>query len=62
MRTARIGGTTVSVPSDIVLPQFDNGYANTTINGVEYRVRTFTAGAASIARRRAAGRNAASHR
>jgi signal transduction histidine kinase len=37
------------VPSDIVLPQFDNGYANTTINGVEYRVRTFSAGVASIA-------------
>ena len=49
VRTARIGSTTVSVPSDIVLPQFDNGYANTTINGVEYRVRTFAAGQASIA-------------
>jgi two-component system sensor histidine kinase PrrB len=49
LRTARIGGTTVSVPSDIVVPHFDNGYANTTINGVEYRVRTFSAGEASIA-------------
>jgi two-component system sensor histidine kinase PrrB len=49
VRTARVGSTTVSVPSDIVLPQFDNGYANTTINGVEYRVRTFSAGLASIA-------------
>ncbi|HEX3545547.1 MAG TPA: HAMP domain-containing sensor histidine kinase [Mycobacterium sp.] len=49
VRTARIGNTTVSVPSNIVLPHFDNGYTNTTINGVEYRVRTFTTGAASIA-------------
>jgi two-component system sensor histidine kinase PrrB len=49
VRTARIAGATVSVPSDIVLPHFDNGYANTTINGVEYRVRTFSAGMASIA-------------
>jgi two-component system, OmpR family, sensor histidine kinase PrrB len=49
VRTARIGGVTVSAPSDIVLPQLDNGYANTAINGVEYRVRTFTAGPASIA-------------
>ena len=49
VRTAHIGSTTVSVPGDIVLPRFDNGYANTTINGVEYRVRTFSAGDASIA-------------
>ncbi|PQM46358.1 Sensor-type histidine kinase PrrB [Mycobacterium talmoniae] len=49
VRTARIGGTTVSVPADIVLPQFDNGYNTTAINGVQYRVRTFTAGRASIA-------------
>ena len=49
VRTARVAGTTVSVPSDITLPQFESGYANTTINGVEYRVRTFTAGLASIA-------------
>ena len=35
VRTARVGRATVSVPSDIVLPQFDNGYANTTINGVD---------------------------
>ncbi|KAA0083298.1 sensor histidine kinase [Mycolicibacterium sp. P9-64] len=49
VRTARVFGTTVSVPSDITLPQFDSGYANTTINGVEYRVRTFSAGRASIA-------------
>jgi two-component system sensor histidine kinase PrrB len=49
VRTARVGGTTVSVPSDVTLPEFDSGYANTTINGVEYRVRTFTAGQATIA-------------
>ncbi len=49
VRTARIGNTTVSVPADIVLPQLDNGYADTAINGVEYRVRTFTAGPATIA-------------
>lgn len=49
VRTAHIGRATVSVPPDIVLPQFDNGYSNTTIDGVEYRVRTFTAGPASIA-------------
>jgi signal transduction histidine kinase len=49
VRTARIGGSTVSVPGDIVLPQFDNGYTTTTMNGVQYRVRTFTAGRASIA-------------
>src|SRR3954463_9859736 len=49
VRTARVGPATVSVPSEIVLPQFDNGYADTTIDGVEYRVRTFSAGVASIA-------------
>jgi signal transduction histidine kinase/nitrogen fixation-related uncharacterized protein len=49
VRTARVGDTTVSVPKDIVLPKFDNGYASTTIDGVEYRVRTFTAGDTSIA-------------
>ena len=49
VRTARIGNTTVSVPNDVVLPRLDNGYADTTINGVEYRVRTFTAGPATIA-------------
>src|SRR6201999_4398452 len=27
LRTARIGPAAVSVPSDIVLPQFNNGYA-----------------------------------
>jgi signal transduction histidine kinase len=49
VRTARIGDMTVSVPGNIVLPQLPNGYANTTINGVQYRVRTFAAGPASIA-------------
>jgi signal transduction histidine kinase len=49
VRTARIGGATVSVPSGIVLPQFEIGYTSTTINGVQYRVRTFAAGRASIA-------------
>ncbi len=49
VRTARIAGLTLSVPSDIVLPELEIGYANTTLNGVEYRVRTFAAGRASIA-------------
>ena len=49
VRTARIGGVTVSVPANIVAPKLANGYANTTINGVQYRVRTFSAGPASIA-------------
>lgn len=49
VRTARVGGATVSIPSEVVLPEFDVGYANTTIEGVEYRVRTFAAGEAMIA-------------
>lgn len=49
VRTARISGVTLSVPRDTVLPQLPDGYADTTIDGVEYRVRTFTAGPASIA-------------
>ncbi|BBX02510.1 two-component sensor histidine kinase [Mycolicibacterium moriokaense] len=49
VRTARIDGITVSIPKEVVLPEFDVGYANTTIDGVEYRVRTFTAGEAKIA-------------
>jgi histidine kinase len=49
VRTARIGDVTVSVPSNIVVPKLANGYANTTINGVQYRVRTFSAGPTSIA-------------
>lgn len=49
VRTAHIGGRTVSVPADIVLPQFDAGYTTTTVDGEKYRVRTFTAGQALIA-------------
>ena len=49
VRTARIGGATVSLPTDVVLPSFPDGFETTTINGTEYRVRTFTAGQASIA-------------
>ncbi|WP_313674730.1 HAMP domain-containing sensor histidine kinase [Mycolicibacterium sp.] len=49
VRTVRAGGSTVSVPSDIVLPKLADGYTNTTIDGVEYRVRSFTVGMASIA-------------
>ena len=49
VRTARIGGLTVSVPSNVVLPELADGYATTEINGVQYRVRTFAAGAGSIA-------------
>jgi len=49
VRTARIASTTVSIPADIVLPQLPNGYADTTIDGVQYRVRTITTGTASVA-------------
>lgn len=49
VRTARIDGATVSIPRQVVLPEFPVGYANTTIDGVEYRVRTFVAGDAMIA-------------
>lgn len=49
VRTARIGGVTVSVPSNVVLPELANGYATTEIDGVQYRVRTFAAGPGSIA-------------
>ena len=49
VRTARIGGVTVSVPSNVVLPELPNGYATTEIDGVQYRVRTFAAGPGSIA-------------
>ncbi|OBB72719.1 two-component sensor histidine kinase [Mycobacterium sp. 852014-52144_SCH5372336] len=49
VRTARVDEITVSIPENIVLPRFDVGYADTTIDGVEYRVRTFTAGDALIA-------------
>jgi two-component system, OmpR family, sensor histidine kinase PrrB len=49
VRTAWIGTSAVSVPNNIVLPRLDNGYASTAINGVQYRVRTFSAGPATIA-------------
>ncbi|MEH3143213.1 MAG: HAMP domain-containing sensor histidine kinase [Mycobacterium kyogaense] len=49
VRTARIGPVVVSMPPDIALPELPNGYADATIGGVEYRVRTITTGAASIA-------------
>ena len=49
IRTARISGVTLSVPRETILPQLPDGYADTTIDGAEYRVRTFTAGPASIA-------------
>jgi two-component system sensor histidine kinase PrrB len=49
VRTVRVGSTAVSMPADIVLPKLTDGYANTTIDGVEYRVRTFSVGVASIA-------------
>lgn len=49
VRTVRVGAMTMSVPTDIVLPAFSDGYANTTIGGVEYRVRTFSVAGASIA-------------
>lgn len=48
-RTVRVGGMAMSVPSGVTLPKLADGYANTTIDGVEYRVRTFTVGAAAIA-------------
>jgi hypothetical protein len=49
VRTVRVGSMAMSVPTSVVLPELADGYANTTINGVEYRVRTFTVGGASIA-------------
>ncbi|MFV0495163.1 sensor histidine kinase [Mycobacterium sp.] len=48
-RTVRMGADTVSDPSDIVLPLLPEGYATTRIAGVPYRVRTFTAGGATVA-------------
>jgi signal transduction histidine kinase len=49
VRTVRVGAMTMSVPTDISLPALADGYANTTISGVEYRVRTFSVAGASIA-------------
>jgi two-component system sensor histidine kinase PrrB len=48
VRTVRMGRTTVSQPSNIVLPKFGNGYTTASLDGVLYRVHTFTAGQASI--------------
>lgn len=49
VRTVRAGDTTISMPTDVVLPALADGYADTSIDGVEYRVRTFSVGVASIA-------------
>ena len=49
VRTVRVGSSAASIPPGLVLPAFPDGYANTTIDGVEYRVRTFSVGGASIA-------------
>lgn len=49
VRTVRVGAMEMSVPSGVILPKLGDGYATTTIDGVEYRVRTFTVGTASIA-------------
>ena len=49
VRTVRVGAMEMSVPSGITLPKLPDGYANTSIDGVEYRVRTFSVGGATIA-------------
>jgi histidine kinase len=49
VRTVRTNDSTVSAPADTVLPSLPVGYATTTINGVPYRIRTFTAGPATVA-------------
>ncbi len=49
VRTVRVGAMTMSVPAGVTLPALADGYANTTISGVEYRVRTFSVAGASIA-------------
>ena len=49
VRTVRVGAMEMSVPSGITLPELPDGYANTSIDGVEYRVRTFSVGGATIA-------------
>lgn len=48
-RTVRVGGDIRSVTGGVVLPALPVGYVTTTINGVPYRVRTFTAGDATVA-------------
>jgi two-component system, OmpR family, sensor histidine kinase PrrB len=49
VRTVRISGSTVSKPRNITLPELANGYTTATVDGVQYRIHTFTAGRASIA-------------
>jgi two-component system sensor histidine kinase PrrB len=49
VRTIRVGAMAMSVPPEVVLPALGDGYANTAIDGVEYRVRTFSVGGATIA-------------
>ena len=49
VRTVRVGAMEMSVPTDVTLPKLADGYATTSIDGVEYRVRTFSVGGASIA-------------
>jgi len=49
VRTVRVGAMTMSIPTEIALPALADGYANTTINGVEYRVRSISVAGASIA-------------
>ena len=49
VRTVRVGEMEKSVPADIVLPKLADGYSNTSIDGVQYRVRTFSVAGASIA-------------
>jgi two-component system, OmpR family, sensor histidine kinase PrrB len=49
VRTVRVGDMTLAEPKTTVLPQLDNGYATTAVNGVEYRVHTFATSQASIA-------------
>lgn len=49
VRTVRVGAMEMSVPVGITLPKLADGYADTSIDGVEYRVRTFTVAGASIA-------------
>ena len=48
VRTARLPETTVSIPDDVVLPELPYGYATVSIDGADYRVRTFTTGDATI--------------
>lgn len=49
VRTVRVGSMEISAPNGVVLPKLADGYADTTIDGVAYRVRTFSVGSASIA-------------